>query len=94
MKWIRQDKGITKDGEVYIIPYPPPKLDHLPLGELVLLSGSFNLPQKITFEMKVDKLINIGVNAIVYRISQPKRHVRSKIVYLPKRTKSEEKVQK
>jgi hypothetical protein len=44
--------------------------------------------------MKVDKLINIGVNAIVYRISQPKRHVRPKIVYLPERTKSEEKVQK
>ena len=52
------------------------------------------LIEKITKNEKVNKLINIGVNAIVYRISQPKRHVRTKIVYLPERTESEEKVQK
>ncbi len=45
------------------------------------------LIEKITKNEKVDKLINIGVNTIVYRISQPKRHVRTKIVYLPERDK-------
>lgn len=55
MRWIRQDKGITKEGEVHTIPYPPPKPDHLPLGELVLLSEPFNLPRKIILEMQVYK---------------------------------------
>jgi hypothetical protein len=55
MEWIRQDRGITEDNGVWIIPYPPPKPKHLPLAEEVLLSIPFMLPQKITLKMAVRK---------------------------------------
>lgn len=44
--------------------------------------------EKVMKNEKVDKLITIGVNALAQHIEQPKRTLITKIVYLPKRNKS------
>ena len=45
------------------------------------------LIEKITKNEKVDKLINIGVNAVLERLSQSKKENVNRIVYLPERDK-------
>ena len=45
------------------------------------------LIEKITKNEKVDKLVNIGVNAVLERLSQSKKENVNRIVYLPERDK-------